>query len=298
MTTAICEKCRGTGRVHSKGYSLFCGCELGRRMRDEDAARRLARKREYLVEEAGAPPLFVQRGFSFDSMPLEAKQTPAVERVYVWLNGPHGCYCRNRATTDWLGNELGCGDDPQEWPQEACRTESDVYASYAPGEFEAWDARRRRLLLWGKPGRAKSVLAYITLSDYYDHPHSFYPDEYEDIPLPNAGVFCVVPELLDDIRAGYGSRRDYYDDEEDALSRAKKAPFLVLDDIGAERSTEWAQDTLNKIIDYRHRNQLPTVLTSNLAPEELADWLGERTMWRIVENAEIVHLDGPNLRDR
>jgi DNA replication protein DnaC len=76
----------------------------------------------------------------------------------------------------------------------------------------------------------------------------------------------------------------------------RTVPLCVLDDIGAERVTDWVRERLFVIVNARHDADLPTIFTSNLAPPALDDHLGERTMWRIIEMCEVVHLDGPNLR--
>jgi DNA replication protein DnaC len=57
--------------------------------------------------------------------------------------------------------------------------------------------------------------------------------------------------------------------------------LLVLDDVGAERPTEWTQDQLNKLIDYRGRNELPAWFTTNCSLEELEQVLTPRTYSRL-----------------
>lgn len=109
-----------------------------------------------------------------------------------------------------------------------------------------------------------------------------------------AGNFVTVPALLDEIRATY---RDDSDGESALMSRVTSTSLLVLDDIGAERPTEWVVEKLFTVINYRHDHLLPTVFTSNLSIPQLAERLGERTTWRIVEMSEVIHLKGPNLRD-
>jgi DNA replication protein DnaC len=48
-----------------------------------------------------------------------------------------------------------------------------------------------------------------------------------------------------------------------------RVPVLVLDDIGAERPTEWARDELLGIVDYRYERGLPTIYVSNYSPGDL-----------------------------
>ena len=73
-------------------------------------------------------------------------------------------------------------------------------------------------------------------------------------------VFAFVPRLLDHLRSAYGPSSEVsYDD---LFEQIKSAPILVLDDLGAERSTPWAEEKLYQIIVHRHDGRLPTVVTS------------------------------------
>ena len=71
--------------------------------------------------------------------------------------------------------------------------------------------------------------------------------------------------------------------------RFAEARRLDLDDLGAERPTEWTQDQLNKLIDSRARNELPTWFTTNCSLEELEQlitraathaWCTGQTCWK------------------
>ena len=59
--------------------------------------------------------------------------------------------------------------------------------------------------------------------------------------------------------------------------------LLILDDIGAEKVTDWVQDTLFRMVDGRYRREKPIFYTSNLKPKELVDKLGQRIYDRILE---------------
>lgn len=108
------------------------------------------------------------------------------------------------------------------------------------------------------------------------------------------GYFIPVPDLLDSIRATYGEHAT--EDDHKLLRRVKDVELLVLDDIGAERPSDWVVEKLFTIINRRHSEMLPTFFTSNLSIPQLAERLGERITWRIVEMCDVVHLKGPNLR--
>lgn len=109
-----------------------------------------------------------------------------------------------------------------------------------------------------------------------------------------AGLFIKTPDLLARIRATYGKGEDV--SESDVLTSLRTVDYLVLDDIGAEKQTDWATSMLFQILDHRHDQQRKTILTTNLDVTGLGLHMGERTMHRFEEGALFLTVDGPNLR--
>ncbi len=93
------------------------------------------------------------------------------------------------------------------------------------------------------------------------------------------GVFVVVPELLRAIRRGYNSPNE---DSEKLISLAEEAPLLVLDDLGAEKPSDWVREQLYIIINRRYENMLPTIVTTNCSTQELVERVGQRTVSRLI----------------
>ena len=77
---------------------------------------------------------------------------------------------------------------------------------------------------------------------------------------------------------------------EDILEKYKAARLLVLDDLGAEKATEWVQERLFEIIDSRYGECLPLLVTSNLLPAELEGRLGKRIADRLREMCRVVNI--------
>lgn len=99
--------------------------------------------------------------------------------------------------------------------------------------------------------------------------------------------YLVYADFLDSLRATYNSR-DSESSEQQLFDEVRKVGLLLLDDLGVERPTEFAMKNLAQIIDYRYRNYLPLVVTSNFTLEELIkrsqnDLYGERIVWRLSE---------------
>lgn len=88
------------------------------------------------------------------------------------------------------------------------------------------------------------------------------------------GLFIVVPDLLDHLRATFApTSRVTYDDR---FENVKGTPLLILDDLGTQSATAWAQEKLFQLLNYRYNAQLPTVITTNRELEEIDPRLRSR----------------------
>lgn len=87
-------------------------------------------------------------------------------------------------------------------------------------------------------------------------------------------LFVVVPDLLDHLRATFApTSRVTYDDRFESV---RSTPFLILDDLGAQTATAWAQEKLFQLLNHRYNAQLPTVVTMNRELEEVDPRLRSR----------------------
>jgi DNA replication protein DnaC len=87
-------------------------------------------------------------------------------------------------------------------------------------------------------------------------------------------LFVVVPDLLDHLRATYSPGSSVsYDERFDAIL---SAPLLILDDLGTQQTTPWAQEKLYQLFNHRYNARLPTVVTSNRVLEEIDPRLRSR----------------------
>jgi DNA replication protein DnaC len=77
-------------------------------------------------------------------------------------------------------------------------------------------------------------------------------------------LFVTTPDLLDHLRGTFGPNSEIAYDE--LFERVRKAPLLVLDDLGAENQSAWAIEKLYQLLNDRHRLTLPTVVTTNRDP--------------------------------
>jgi DNA replication protein DnaC len=72
-------------------------------------------------------------------------------------------------------------------------------------------------------------------------------------------LFVVVPDLLDHLRATFNPNSlTPYDKR---FEEVRRAPLLILDDLGTESATPWAEEKLYQLFNHRYNARLPTVIT-------------------------------------
>ena len=101
-----------------------------------------------------------------------------------------------------------------------------------------------------------------------------------------------VPELLERIRRSFNAptQSENFDDLADTPQ------LLVLDDLGAEKPSDWVRERLYTIINRRYEHCRPTIVTSNLTIDQLAKQVGSRVASRLCELCEVVELQGTDRR--
>ena len=107
-------------------------------------------------------------------------------------------------------------------------------------------------LFYGATGTGKTLLAAIVAQ--------------EKMKRGISTVFASVPDLLMDIRDSFSTGRTA-----EILRSVQRAPCLVLDDLGAERMSEWAGEQVFAILHYRSNHELQTIITSNYGLTALAE---------------------------
>lgn len=106
-------------------------------------------------------------------------------------------------------------------------------------------------------------------------------------------IFISVPKLLRKIKSTYSRNSEINEDE--IITMLEKVDLLILDDLGAEKSSEWEGERIFDIIDSRQGKH--TIYTTNFVPEDLMNKLGERNFSRVVnKDTNILELTGENYR--
>jgi len=105
-------------------------------------------------------------------------------------------------------------------------------------------------------------------------------------------LFVVVPDLLDHLRAAFAPDSAVSFDRR--FETVRTAPLLILDDLGAQSSTPWAQEKLYQILNYRYNAQLATVISMNFELEDLDPRLRSRIAE--LDWSSVVHIQAPDYR--
>ena len=145
-------------------------------------------------------------------------------------------------------------------------------------------AAGRGLWLMGDVGTGKTSLAMLVSKTAIERGRSV--------------AIYSLPRLLGRIRKTYDAEtgEQSYDD---FIDRLTTVDLLHIDDLGAEKSSDWVLEQLYAIVDSRYEQERPMVVTTNLDEPALREQIGARTVSRLVEICgDPLPLFGDDLRYR
>lgn len=145
---------------------------------------------------------------------------------------------------------------------------------------ERWEKAGKGLYLWSKtPGSGKTFLS-CCLGKSVMIKHNL------------RMRFITVPDYLAKVGESYKRQQGEYD--ESAVYR--ECDLLIFDDIGAQKSGEWQQQEVFRIINERLNAGKVIIFTSNMCPEDLN--LDDRTIDRIMKKSVVLQMPEESIRSR
>ncbi len=135
------------------------------------------------------------------------------------------------------------------------------------------------LLLWGDVGTGKSFIAGC---------------------IANALLEQCVPVMMTNFARILNALTGMYSEDRNAyIDSLNRYDLLILDDLGMERTSEFAQEQVFHVIDSRYRSGKPLIVTTNLSLEELSnnpDLAKRRIYDRILERCIPLKINNQNIR--
>ena len=146
--------------------------------------------------------------------------------------------------------------------------------------FQTFQKEGKGLLLFGTVGTGKTFLAACVANALID-----------------MGIPCLVTNfarIANEVQGLFEGKQAYYDN-------LNNFPLLVIDDLSAERKTEYMQEIVFNVIDARYRANLPLIVTTNLTREELmhpSDLMYQRIFSRLFEMCTPIEVEGKDRRQQ
>ncbi len=140
--------------------------------------------------------------------------------------------------------------------------------------------------LYGQQGAGKSwaavaVLREILLAGLY---------------RPRQASYTSERDFLGELRASYDAGQSRSAPASRHPTSHHGARLLLLDDVGSTRLTEWGKGEIAALIEHRHAEALPTIITSNLTPDKLGAVVDGRIVSRIAEDRRMLGFPPRDLR--
>jgi len=129
-------------------------------------------------------------------------------------------------------------------------------------------ATGRGVWLFGDPGTGKTTLAMLVSKAAIEHGHSV--------------AIYSLPKLLARIRQTYDAEPGG-DSYSTFFQRLTSVDLLHIDDLGAEKRSDWVLEQLYALINERYEAERAVIVTTNLDEPELKEQIGQRTVSRLVE---------------
>lgn len=142
----------------------------------------------------------------------------------------------------------------------------------------------RGFLFHGIPGTGKTLLSCIALTEMI-------------LRCRKPGKFLdLSSNYFQKLRSTYNGRSGIYGKTWEIIDQLTTVPFLVIDDFGIQRNTEWEVEMLYNLIDARYEEERVTLITTNKKLDDIQPLADGRIYSRLLEMCHIVQFQGSDYR--
>jgi DNA replication protein DnaC len=138
--------------------------------------------------------------------------------------------------------------------------------------------------LWGTPGGGKTFFSYVMLNELI-------------FKFAKPGKFISLSKSFQELRHTFDEGSETQGQAMSMIEVLSNVPYLVIDDFGVQRNTEWEMEILYNLIDARYANRRLTFVTTNQKIDELKQLAQARIYSRILEMCYIIQVTAPDYRE-
>ena len=149
-----------------------------------------------------------------------------------------------------------------------------------------FNATRRGLYLFGNAGSGKTMLACLALNELIL--------QFQE----KVKFMKITRDFFNHLRSSYNQESEWYGRGDNLFKALAEVPALVIDDFGVQADSSWEQRTLYDLIDARYEAELPTIITSNVPPQEIESSFKNRIYSRLKEMTVFQNMIGLDYRER
>lgn len=142
----------------------------------------------------------------------------------------------------------------------------------------------RGFFFYGIPGTGKTLMACIALTEMILRCRK--PGKFLDLSF----------NYFQKLRSTYNGQSGIYGKTWEIIDRLTTTPFLVIDDFGVQRNTEWEVEMLYNLIDARYEEERITLITTNKRLDDIKPLADGRIYSRLLEMCHIVQFQGADYR--
>jgi len=159
---------------------------------------------------------------------------------------------------------------PSQWAAQEALTD---YCDHILENLE----RGRSIILWGAVGSGKTHLGISVIK--------------AAAAADKSNLIVTEDRMFDTFKANWNDPEK----ENAFLLQLQRVRFLMLDDMGVRKASEYVSDRYEAVINSRYEKVIPTIITTNLSPGRMLE-LYERQMSRLMHDGLVLEVIGPDGR--